>query len=118
MFNEDNTCLFTLKEEGKPDITINHGIHSWVRDGNYKPRPHSLFSLRRIDFDSIVAASATWKDEKTLVLTWRFIETVHGDTLTCVFDNDSVTLDFLFSIARLRKEKDGRKPVSGRMKTV
>ena len=118
VFNEDNTCLFTLKEEGKPDITINHGIHSWIRDGNDKPRPHSLFSLRRIDFDSIVAASATWKDEKTLVLTWRFIETVHGDTLTCVFDNDRVTLDFLFSIARLRNEKDGRKPVSGRMKTV
>ena len=118
VFNEDNTCLFTLKEEGKPDIKIKHGINSWIRDGNYKPRPHSLFSLRRIDFDSIVAASATWKDEKTLVLTWRFIETVHGDTLTCVFDNDTVTIDFLFSIARLRNEKDSRKAVSGRMKTV
>ena len=117
-FDEDNTCLFTLKEEGKPDIDIKHGIHSWIREGNYKPRPHSLFSLRRIDFDSIVAASATWKDEKTLVLTWRFIETVHGDTLTCVFDNDSVTIDFLFSIARLRNEKDDRKPVSGWVNAV
>ncbi|HYW94429.1 MAG TPA: serine hydrolase [Bacteroidales bacterium] len=113
VFDGDNTCMFTLKEEGKPDITIQHGINSWIRKGNYKPRPHSLFSLRRIDFDSIVAASATWKDEKTLVLTWRFIETVHGDTLTCIFDDDNVIISFLFSIARLRIGKDDRKPVRG-----
>lgn len=116
VFDEDNTCLFTLKEDGKPDIIIKHGINSWIREENYKPRPHSLFSLRRIDFDSIVAASATWKDENTLVLTWRFIETVHGDTLTCIFDKDIVTISFLFSVARLRNEKDDREAVSGRMK--
>ncbi len=111
----DDTCIFTLKEDGKPDIKITHGLNSWIRKGNYKPRPHSLFSLRRIDFDSIVAASATWKDKNTLILTWRFIETVHGDTLTCVFDDDKVTISFLFSVARLRNEKDDREPVTGKM---
>lgn len=82
-------CIFTLKEEGKADIIINNGINKWIRKGNLKPSPHSMFSLRRIDFDSIVAASATWKDERSLLLSWRFIETVHGDNVTCVFDGDN-----------------------------
>lgn len=111
----NDSCVFTIKEDRKPDIKITHGMNSWIREGNYKPRPHSLFSLRRIDFDSIVAASATWKDENTLVLTWRHIETVHGDTLTCVFDADKVNISFLFSIARLRNEKDNRQPVTGKI---
>ena len=113
---QDDTCLFTLKEEGKPDILIRHGINNWVRAGNLKPAPHSLFSLRRIDFDSIVAASATWQNDNTLVLTWRFIETVHGDSLTCVFDDDKVTIKFMFSVNRLQGKPDDRKEINGRMK--
>ncbi len=111
----DDKCVFTLKEEGKPDVVIKHGMNFWMREGNYKPRPHSLFSLRRIDFDSIVAASATWQDENTLVLSWRHIETVHGDTLTCIFDNDNITIKFLFSIARLSNEPDDRPGLTGKM---
>ncbi len=111
---EDDKCILTLKEEGKPDVVITHGMNFWIREGNYKPRAHSLFSLRRIDFDSIVAASATWQNENTLILTWRHIETVHGDTLTCIFDNDKLTIKFLFSIARLRNEPDERQDLTGK----
>ncbi len=108
-------CLFTLKEDGRSDITITNGINHWIREGNEKPRPHSLFSLRRIDFDSIVAASATWQDEKTLLLTWRYIETVHGDSLACTFDDDKLTIKFLFSVNRLQHKPDDREAVRGRM---
>jgi hypothetical protein len=111
----DDKCIFTLKEEGKPDIRITNGINHWIREGNLKPLPHSLFSLRRIDFDSIVAASATWQDEKTLQLTWRFIETVHGDSLTCIFDDDKITLKFLFSLARLQNKPDDRPDITGKL---
>ncbi|MGH7238063.1 MAG: serine hydrolase domain-containing protein, partial [Candidatus Saccharimonadales bacterium] len=110
-----NTCLFTLKEDGKPDIVITNGINNWIRKGNLKPSAHSLFSLRRIDFDSIVAASATWQSENTLLLTWRFIETVHGDSLTFIFDDDKLTIKFLFSINRLERKPDDRKDISGKM---
>ena len=113
-FKED-TCIFTLKEEGKPDINITNGAGYWIRKGNYKPSAHSLFSLRRIDFDSIVAASFTWQDEKTLLLTWRFIETVHGDQLTCIFDDDKVTIKFLFSVNRLQNKPDDRPDVTGKL---
>jgi hypothetical protein len=102
-----------LKENGKPDIRISNGINHWIRKGNLKPASHSLFSLRRIDFDSIVAASATWQNENTLLLTWRFIETVHGDSLTCIFDNDKITIKFLFSVARLQDKPDERTDLTG-----
>ena len=110
-------CIFTLKEEGKPDINITNGMGYWIRKDNYKPSAHSLFSLRRIDFDSIVAASFTWKDEKTLLLTWRFIETVHGDQLTCIFGDDTVKIKFLFSVNRLQNKPDDRKDIMGKMIT-
>ncbi|MDE3214363.1 MAG: serine hydrolase, partial [Bacteroidota bacterium] len=71
---EGSHCIFVLKEKSKPEIKITNGMGYWIRKGNYKPSAHSLFSLRRIDFDSIVAASATWADEKTLLLSWRYIE--------------------------------------------
>ncbi|MEP7372705.1 MAG: serine hydrolase [Chitinophagaceae bacterium] len=110
-----DTCVFVLKEDGKPDIKITNGINRWIRKDNRKPAPHSLFSLRRIDFDSIVAASAGWQNENTLLLTWRFIETVHGDSLTCIFDEDKLTIKFLFSLARLQKKPDDRADIIGKM---
>lgn len=109
----DDKCMFTLKEEGKPDIVINNGINHWIREGNYKPSAHSLFSLRRIDFDSIVAASATWIDERTLLLTWRFIETTHGDSLMCLFDGDTVNIRLMFSVAQMQSKPDDRQPLIG-----
>jgi CubicO group peptidase (beta-lactamase class C family) len=110
-----NKCIFTLKEESKPAIVITGGMNEWIREGNLKPLPHSLFSLRRIDFDSIVAASATWQQENRLLLTWRFIETVHGDSLTCIFDDDKITIKFLFSVARLQNKPDDRADITGKM---
>lgn len=110
-----NSCVFTLKEAGKPDIVITNGRNHWIREGNKKPSPHSLFSLRRIDFDSIVAASATWQTTNTLLLTWRFIETVHSDSLTCIFDQDTLTIKFLFSVARLQKKPDDRQDLTGKL---
>ena len=110
-----NDCIFTLKEDGKPDIVITNGINHWIRKGNLKPSAHSLFSLRRIDFDSIVAASYGWQNDNTLVLTWRYIETVHGDSFTCVFNDDKITIKPLFSINRLQGKADDRADIVGRM---
>jgi CubicO group peptidase (beta-lactamase class C family) len=112
-----DTVIFTLTEEGKPDIVITCGINKWILKGNRKPSAHSLFSLRRIDFDSPVAASAGWKDEHTLVLTFRFVEAIHGDTLTCLFDQDRLRIQFMFSGARMDKRPDDRPDLTGMMQT-
>jgi CubicO group peptidase (beta-lactamase class C family) len=108
-------CVVTVKEDGKPDIKITNGINQWIRKGNLKPSAHSLFSLRRIDFDSIVAASCGWLDDNSLLLTWRYIETVHGDSFTCIFDGNKITIKPLFSVNRLQGKPDDRKEILGKM---
>lgn len=113
-FAGDRT-IFRLIEDGKPDIVITCGMKDWIIAGNKKPSAHSLFSLRRIDFDSMVAASATWKDEFTLLLTFRFTETAHGDNLICIFDGDKLRIQFLFSAARLEKKPDDRADLIGKL---
>lgn len=113
---DGDKCIFTLIEDGKPAIEITNGINHWIRKGNIKPSAHSLFSLRRIDFDSIVAASATWQNENTLLMTWRLIETTHNDCLTCIFDEDKLTIKFQFSLARLQNKPDDRPDITGLIK--
>ena len=108
-------CIFTLKEDGKPNIIITNGINKWIRKGNLKPSAHSLFSLRRIDFDSIVAASYGWQNDNTLQFTWRYIETVHGDSFTCIFDGHKITIKPLFSVNRLQGKADDRADITGKM---
>ena len=108
-------CIFTLQEAGKPDILITNGLNKWIRKGNLKPSAHSLFSLRRIDFDSIVAAAYGWQDDNTLILTWRYIETVHGEKFTCIFDGDKLTIKPLFSANRLQGKPDDRADITGKM---
>jgi hypothetical protein len=110
-----DTCVFTLKEVGKPDIDIINGLNRWIRAGNRKPSAHSLFSLRRIDFDSIVAAAYGWQNDNTLMLTWRYIETVHGETFTCFFEGDQLTIKPLFSVNRLQGKPDERADITGRI---
>lgn len=110
-----NKTVFRLFEDGKPDIVITCGMKDWIIDGNKKPSAHSLFSLRRIDFDSRVAASATWKNDHTLLLTFRFTETAHGDSLTCIFDDDKLRIQFLFSAARLENTPDDRPDITGHL---
>lgn len=110
-----DSCVFTLKEDGKPDINIINGMNRWIKAGNIKPAAHSLFSLRRIDFDSIVAASYGWQNDHTLVLTWRYIETVHGETFTCIFEGDKLTIKPLFSVNRLQGKPDDRGDITGKM---
>ncbi len=112
LFGKD-TISFRIKEEGIPAYQIFCGRNHWLRKGNFKPREHSLFSRRRIDFDSRVAASAGWSNDNTLEITMRFIETCHGDSLTCLFDEDRLVIRTLFSASRLEKKEDGRAALVG-----
>jgi CubicO group peptidase (beta-lactamase class C family) len=112
---EGHKTIFTLMEDGYPDIVITCGSNDWILKGNRKPSAHSLFSLRRIDFDSPVAASAGWKDDHTLVLTFRYVEAIHGDTFTCIFDGDQLRMQFMFSGARMDKRPDDRQDIIGKV---
>jgi CubicO group peptidase (beta-lactamase class C family) len=63
-----------------------------------------------------IAASGTWKDENTFVMTWRYYETPHHDTLTAHFDGDNVKVEYLSSIAEKSASRtDSRAPLTGRV---
>lgn len=47
---------------------------------------------------SRIAAVAAWADPSTLVITVRYVETPHRDTVTCRFVGDTVVIEFLNSL--------------------
>lgn len=110
---EGDQCVFKADAH-----TITCGLESWNYDEAAFPgTPPRLISGGRPSKPvlSKIAASATWTDDTTLVLTWRYYETPHSDTLTCTFDGDDVTITFLNSITAMNpKAKDTRAPLKGR----
>jgi hypothetical protein len=44
-----------------------------------------------------IAGSFGWKDNKTLELVLRYIESPHTETITCKFDNNTVAVGFRYS---------------------
>ncbi len=109
-FNND-TISFDIKEEGFDTYTITSGRNKWYKKGNRKPAPHALFSRRRIDFESLVAAAAGWENEHTLKICLRLIETCHSDYLTCIFNDNKLTINTLFSVQKTEGKPDDRKPL-------
>ena len=109
----DAACTFTAD-----DHTITCGLESWQRGKAAFPgTPPRLISggMPKQTPLSKIAASAAWTDDRTLVMQWRYYETPHIDTVTCVFDGDNVTISFLNSITAMNpKAKDVRMPLKGR----
>ena len=87
---------------------------SWI-DGE-TTIPGSPPKLTRGDLGPIhkVAGSAAWKDPNTLEMRWQFYETPHHDLVTCRFANESLTVEFLNSLARMGDGKDSRPPLKGK----
>ncbi len=91
------TCVFKLTTDAKiPALTA--GINQWIESKD-KPEVPPFAIKGRTDVTSKIAASVTWADEKTLVLTRRMIETPHGDELEFTFDGDRVIIKFMNSIS-------------------
>ena len=113
---EGGQCVFKADKD-----TITCGLESWLRgEAAFPGTPPRLISggKPKSAVPSKIAASATWVDDSTLVMTWRYYETPHSDTLTCKFDGDQVTISFLNSITAMNpKAKDTRAPLKGSMTT-
>lgn len=109
---KDGTCMFA--GDGH---TITCGIESWhLGEAAFPGTPPRLISggKPKNTPNSKIAASATWTDEHTLLMTWRYYETPHSDTLTCKFDGHNVEITFLNSITAMNpKAKDARPPLKG-----
>ncbi len=112
VFNDD-TCVFTAD-----DHSLTCGMESWHRgEAAFPGTPPRLISggKPKNTPNSKIAASATWTDENTLVMTWRYYETPHSDTVACKFEGDGVTITFLNSITAMNpKAKDVRAALKGK----
>ena len=109
----DNACTVTAD-----DHMIICGLEFWQRGAAAFPgTPPRLISggMPKKTMPCLIAASAAWTDEGTLVMQWRYYETPHSDTVTCVFDGDNVTISFLNSITAMNpKAKEARAPLKGK----
>lgn len=111
---KDDVCLLSLKKEGTLyEIPFGNGV--WINSETNKLGPYLVERAKnnRAGLAPFkVAGSYAWKDEKTLVLTLRYIESPHTETITCQFDGDKVSLD----IESLFNRNQKRIPIEGVVK--
>ncbi len=83
--------------------TITHGVQGWKAGETAFPGTPPRLIAGGAPVPGTrhpVAASATWRDDATLELTWRFIETPHHEVVTCRFTDGAVAIDFKPSIGK------------------
>ncbi|MDJ1495200.1 serine hydrolase [Cytophagaceae bacterium DM2B3-1] len=98
-FTKD-ACSLTIKTANGPQ-TIKFGWQNWFVNKDSVPY---IFSVAgRNPVPSKIAGTATWINDTTLQLNLRFVEAIHGDKLTCVFDGGNISVALLNSVAENAK---------------
>ncbi len=112
-FGKDG-CIFKLRDD-TGDHQVTCGLSRWVEgDTTFSTQPLKLTqTLIPGETKTRVAGSGTWTEADTFVMTWRFIETAHYDTVTCRFSDNSMVVSFESSRARINKTKDERPVLQG-----
>lgn len=117
---EAGQCVFIATEGGGNAVhRIVCGLGEWRFGETALPgTPPRLISGGKPPEGTLakVAASAAWTSPDTLVMTWRFHETPHHDTVTCRFEGGGggVSVAFLNSITAMNPQgKDAREPLVG-----
>ncbi len=100
-------------------INNGSGIHKigfgWEKWKVNKNGNKNFFPISgRTAVPSKIAATGTWLNDNTLQVNLKFVEAIHGDKLTFVFDDNKVTLSLLNSISENSKNNpDKREPLHG-----
>jgi CubicO group peptidase (beta-lactamase class C family) len=86
----DDACVFTMQDY-RGTHTIKAGLGRTFEDdttmtGNKLHHEYELEQMR-------VSASGEWRDDRTFVMTWSFVETAFRDTVTCFFEGPAVRFD-------------------------
>lgn len=91
----NNNCMVQLANETAV-YRINFAAGKWQADETLMHGP-SLVAGAKASFVGLPAfkinGAYTWKDEHTLELTLRYIESPHTEKITCYFDGDNITVD-------------------------
>jgi len=111
-FTKDGCHWTTATDKGT--TTIAFGWENWLLN---KDRASYIFPVPgRLHMPSRIAGTATWVNDHTLQLNARFAEAMHGDTITCSFKDDALTISFLNSVAEHSKtDIEKRMKLTGNM---
>jgi CubicO group peptidase (beta-lactamase class C family) len=96
---QGDACTFTVKDS-KGEYPIQCGLGRWVEGLSNMPGTPPKITVGNL-LPLKIAASGAWRDENTFAMIWRFYETPHSENVTCRFDGDKVTVEFLTSITRI-----------------
>ncbi len=95
----DNTCKVSMVIDSK-EYSFSLGSGHWITGETTLPGPDLLLAAKA-HFVGLppakVAGSWGWKDENTLELVLRYIESPHTETITCRFDGKNVAVGFHYS---------------------
>jgi len=91
----DSICHFSLNT-GTDTYTLLFGAGFWKTGQTNKPGPYQASAAKEnwaLLSPYKVAGNFFWKDDQTLVLQLRYIESPHTEIFTCHFDGKQITMD-------------------------
>jgi hypothetical protein len=111
-FSKDGCAIIT--KIGMKETVIQFGWEHWIVN---KETQRYIFPVpNRLHMPSKIAGTATWLNDTTLQLNARFVEAMHGDKITCIFDGNKVSVTFINTVAENTKgNPEKRLPLSGTM---
>ncbi len=92
---KDKGCLVTIKGDTAV-YKMYFGAGKWKTGVTTRPGPNLLTGAREhlVGIPAVkTAGSYGWKDEHTLELVLRYIESPHTETMTCHFDGKNISID-------------------------
>jgi hypothetical protein len=96
---KDSICHFVMNTK-TDTYNLYYGAGKWKTAQTNKQVP-TLFSLARENYALLlpykVAGSFYWKDDNTLVMVMRYIESPHTETITCHFEGKNLTMEIQYS---------------------
>lgn len=92
---DDDVCRVTM-QSGNTTYNFGFGAGKWQPGETNRPGPSLLTGAienTAFIYPAKISGSYRWKDNNTLQLVLRYIESPHTETFTCYFDNNKLTLD-------------------------
>ncbi len=116
-FGNGNCVVKLTDDKGNHQLTC--GLNRWAEsESTLSTKPIKLVPTPIPgETKTRIAATGTWPDPNTFLMTWRFIETAHYETVTCRFNEDRVAVAFESSISTINKTKDPRPVLAGKLQT-
>lgn len=108
-----SACRLNLKQNNQ-SYSFNFGAGKWIEGQTTRQGPY-LVARAKASYKGLpplkVAGSYQWKDDNTLELTLRYIESPHTETIVCRFDGTAVKVGRLISF-----NKNASTELSGSLK--